>query len=401
MLLTDNLTNLIIRFSPLLILVLIILNGLFSESLPFISALAVASLILSFGLQMVWKKYKETLENIKSQSVKNTEKNTKFDQIIQTADSEMSAQAEQLKTELNSVREIQGEAIGNLSQSFTVLGSKITGQVDLVQHLLELLNEQKNGKGESAFRTEVTQIMEMFVQNIVSMSKDSMQLVSFMREMNEKIDHIDSILKEINNISTKTNLLDLNAAIEAARAGEAGRGFAVVADEVRTLSLRSSQFSGEINETYRGIRGTMDAANSIVGGMASRDQTLILLSTDKIKSFMGKMEKKNIQISEQLKRVTTFADEISEGINMALLSLQFEDITNQKMSHMGVRIDSICGVIEVLSHHQDIGSIVSKSLDSPNVNTLDETGQDDNEFIKIRHNPAKQVDMESGDVEFF
>ncbi|MCK5666496.1 MAG: hypothetical protein KAI17_23555, partial [Thiotrichaceae bacterium] len=164
---------------------------------------------------------------------------------------------------------------------------------------------------------------------------------------------------------------------------------------------RSSQFSGEINETYRGIRGTMDAANSIVGGMASRDQTLILLSTDKIKSFMGKMEKKNIQISEQLKRVTTFADEISEGINMALLSLQFEDITNQKMSHMGVRIDSICGVIEVLSHHQDIGSIVSKSLDSPNVNTLDETGQDDNEFIKIRHNPAKQVDMESGDVEFF
>lgn len=63
----------------------------------------------------------------------------------------------------------------------------------------------------------------------------------------ECIKNVIDKVRVINEITSRTDLLAINASVEAARAGENGKGFSVVAAEIRKLAERCQQASLEIN----------------------------------------------------------------------------------------------------------------------------------------------------------
>jgi methyl-accepting chemotaxis protein len=77
---------------------------------------------------------------------------------------------------------------------------------------------------------------------------------------------IGDVVKMIQEIAEKTNLLALNASIIAAQAGEHGRGFAVVAQEIKALALRTAASTKQISEQ---IRGVQDESQRAMDAMAS------------------------------------------------------------------------------------------------------------------------------------
>lgn len=356
---------------------------------------------------LLWQECQSVVKTEANDSQTSQELLMEYQRMMDDADSELGKQFMHIDEELLRVRSVQDDAIKGLVESFQGMESLSRQQLDTVMGLIGLIsgkdNEDENGKD---FRNESMQVINMFVDSIKSMSSDSMHLVKSITDMSNDISKIEKLLAEIDGISAQTNLLALNASIEAARAGEAGRGFAVVADEVRALSERSKHFSGQIRTNYQNIRSSMDESREIVGQLASSDLTLTLNSKDRMNDLFDDMESMNQNISAELQQVSGLTEDIGASVSTALRSLQFEDINNQLITHIGKRVNTVRGFTHAASLLRHDFDLVKREEQEKQ---LEEHIEHFREAMKLSHevslasekNPVHQENMEGGEIEFF
>jgi methyl-accepting chemotaxis protein len=148
-------------------------------------------------------------------------------------------------------------------------------------------------------------------ENVRSATEESVKL---MAQMNASIasiktsaDQTAKIVKVIDGIAFKTNVLALNANIEAARAGEAGRGFAVVAEAVRNLARLSAN---SVKESEVKIQQATALAEHTVEASAGVDQSL-----NNIQKYSTKSAELIKKISEASSEQSNEIAKISESVN--------------------------------------------------------------------------------------
>jgi len=176
--------------------------------------------------------------------------------------------------------------------------------------------------------------------------------------LDEKSNEISNMAQVIKSISTRTNLLALNASIESARAGEQGKGFAVVASEIRALAEQSRIAADNISElivkvledTNKAVY-SMDLNTQIVGNglkmidKADKSSEEVTKSIEKMNVMAHNLATLSTSVAENGNKITTAVEGISKLTYRSIDELKMILVASEEqlvaMNEVAVSVNSI------------------------------------------------------------
>jgi len=182
----------------------------------------------------------------------------------------------------------------------------ISGSIGRITNNVETLS--KSAELMRNYDESVEQIMK----ELVDISDKSSQAIEAVRKQteltNQSAQQIRTATEIIAGISSKTNLLALNASIEAARAGEHGKGFAVVAEEIRALADQSRKSTEQIGKVVANLLGNSDVSVEITKKVSEA----FLRQNEKIQDTENIFNSLNQEIGNVSTSIHGIANEVEE-----------------------------------------------------------------------------------------
>lgn len=249
------------------------------------------------------------------------------------------------------------KAVEDVAEGSTGMASSIS---KINENLLEMSNETKDiNESVNEIRNQTTAVQDsskIMNDKIKSMQDSSHKMdegISAISKrietVNTTVDKVSNIVSVIEEISSETNLLSLNASIEAARAGDAGKGFAVVAQEIRVLSDNTNTELENIKQIISSLveecRYCVQASGTIVEDNAKQKE--------EIKAVLDEFG----SLDEQIQKTAEKADEIEELVT-AMIELN-DDITKSSNSLTDVSAANAAATEEMNANIEELNAMMN------------------------------------------
>ena len=325
------------------------------------------------------------LKNIFSR-IKETSKDTNDSaENITSLMSQSYLSIEEISKKINFFKEEYKKLKENISNSSSSI-QQIQNNVDSFANQLE--NQSASVTQSSASMEEIInsidniarvtegrkELSESFVEAIKIGENNSDETNNYIQEIFKNAMNIQEIVNIINDISSQTDLLAMNAAIEASHADEAGRGFSVVAEEIRKLAESSSENAKLIQDLIANIRDKIQKASEI--SIKNTDSFKKIINEirdfinvfDEISNALQEMSAGSKEILEVNKSLSDATYEIKNGYNEMRIGTQ--EINNSMINIDGIASSILSGITEISDSLVEITKAIDDILDQQRKNKI-------------------------------
>lgn len=179
------------------------------------------------------------------------------------------------------------------------------------------------------------------------------------------------------------------------------------ADEVRDLSGRTNHFSKQIRSSLSNMQMTIAATEQAINQMAAKDMTFALTSKGDVEQAMNDIEAMTRRTGDTVGELNGIAAEVETAVGQAIVSLQFQDMVTQLLSHVSRRLEVLD---EVAGDEQKLALVLRDSSDPAGTLRALDAIREHVELLSqklstlkqgVSNNPVSQTGFASGDVELF
>lgn len=292
---------------------------------------------------------------------------------------ETAASIEEIAATISSVRN-QIRSLSESAQESSSASDEISANIRSLNNNIE---SQASSVEES---TAAIEQMAASIQRVSESAEDKARLVSTLldttnqgreemvetrsriKDVTGRVSELLDVIKVINGIAARTNLLSMNAAIEAAHAGDAGRGFSVVAEEIRGLAASSSENAGVISTRLKESVASIEELGSSAEGAVRFYEDIegkareVADAFDEIKQAMGELSAGTEQLNSSASSLQDITSEVRSG--SAEMSTGIDVITHSAGSVREVSEQVLSAVEEINSGARQIAGAMNNLNES-------------------------------------
>ena len=219
-----------------------------------------------------------------------------------------------------------------------VIDAQVGNVSDLMRNVVRLIETSVEHANISSDR------LAEVVDTTNQMALLSAKIEEILGEFKEEFTNVKNETGVIEDITSQTDILALNASIEAARAGEAGKGFAVVAEEILGLSAGTQESSGRIFTALEHLEETSEKM------LESINETIQLVQIN-----MNKVA----SVDKSVTDITEVAESL--GSNIRVVDRAVKEVENSNKT-LTSNMNQVCTLMDVMTEKIDQAEVTTKEM---------------------------------------
>lgn len=250
------------------------------------------------------------------------------------------------------------QAVLELSKSFRGITLKTRQQMETAMSMLH--RDEDDGEGGAAtsgtwislpdyIHAYEKQLQEV-IESMVKFSTAADELFHHQTRMRDQSVLIDEMVDELRSMALRIGKLALDSSLAATDSVNNREMLVQLTDSIRGISDQTLGLTRAVRERLESIRDELAATHKVMNRAAITAKESAQRAKADVSQLNITMIEKSREVEAALTKINSLGKEIQRDVNNAIIAMQFQDITQQKLEHMrGTSLSEAIQNLDLLS----------------------------------------------------